>query len=184
MRFLLFCRSELGLPWSLEGACLPKLSAFCSFYCAWGISPGSACPSEGVRTRAACPCHPLLTCHKVGCDELHKHSAWNQCRREGVGAGGVPGKLLHIYSFVLNWCFLVFCIRGKFDKTYLVLNLTGVFCFFRSQERENLSLVWSLLGLNCKYGMWVEHMMNPPAGKGGTKRWNLAGLHLVLWLSN
>lgn len=56
------------------------------------------------------------------------------------GVGGVQGKLLHVYSFALHWCFLVFCVREEFDKTWFVLSFTGVTCF-RSQEKENLSLV-------------------------------------------
>lgn len=62
----------------------------------------------------------------------------------------------------------------------LILNLTDVICFLRGQESADLSLFWSPLGLNYKHGMWVGQMMNSPAGEGGTKSSNLAGLHLVL----
>lgn len=42
----------------------------------------------------------------------------------------------------------------------LILSLTGVICFLRCQESADLSLLWSLLGLNYKHGMWVGRMVN------------------------
>lgn len=62
----------------------------------------------------------------------------------------------------------------------LILNLTDVICFLRGQESADLSLFWSLLGLNYRHGMWVRQMMNSPAGEGGTKSLSGADLHLVL----